>query len=705
MATARISTPVTSARLGAGALLVLFAALGAACTAAGESGSGDPVEVECERGEILVDGECVDPGGRGDTGENPDEDVNEGTDPGVDAGEEGFCEPNERFCVDGNTVGACNDSGTDLARIDCTAIENCVDGECIPAGDGCEPGVTLRCASATSAVVCGSDGQTERIEPCDSATPNCVDGACTDLVCSPGSLSCDGQAVVECSSDGMTRTTTETCDGPCTNGACTDPCAGDGKTYVGCGFYALDLDQFAPPCTNNGDCLGATCVEGGCTGSDDARGQQFAITISNSSATTVEITVTDGAGTAVGSASVPGGDLATISLPTRNVEDSNISFNSFRVDATGPVTVHQFNPANNVGVFSNDASLLLPATSVGTDYVVNSWPTLGSGGSGLKSFVAIVAVAEGITSVTVRTPTATAPGRSGIPAAIPAGGTATFELERGEVLSLTTPAATNEDLSGMEITSTLPISVFAGSECGNVPLDNQYCDHLEEQLFPVDTWGTEYVAAKFSPRGREPDVWRIVAAENSTTITTSPEIAGVHRRTMGRGEVIEFETPIQSGTALNFVISADRPISVAQFMVGSSYPGADNGCDRDPLFGNPRGCVIPGTCDSGSGIGDPSMLIATPTAQFRSDYIVLTPSNYDQDFLTIVVPTGAEVRLDDAVVTVARQAVGPWQILYVPVQPGVHRVESAERFGLYAYGYDCDVSYAYSGGLDLNSLR
>ena len=42
-------------------------------------------------------------------------------------------------------------------------------------------------------------------------------------------------------------------------------------------------------------------------------------------------------------------------------------------------------------------------------------------------------------------------------------------------------------------------------------------------------------------------------------------------------------------------------------------------------------------------------------------------------------------------------------IIQAPVQPGVHTVVGSQAFGLTAYGYDCDVSYAYPGGLKLQA--
>jgi hypothetical protein len=44
---------------------------------------------------------------------------------------------------------------------------------------------------------------------------------------------------------------------------------------------------------------------------------------------------------------------------------------------------------------------------------------------------------------------------------------------------------------------------------------------------------------------------------------------------------------------------------------------------------------------------------------------------------------------------------GQFEVGSVEVAPGVQSVESAEPFGIVAFGFDNAVSYAYPGGLDL----
>ena len=588
-----------------------------------------------------------------------------------------------RCSADGSGLLICQIDGSEAAQ-PCASGQACAAGACVDASSICIPGTTVGCLDPRSLGICPSSGAGIERSACPAETPNCLAGACTTDVCIAGVRGCQGDSVVQCNAEGTASDTLETCEFGCSAGSCVDPCAGDAKTYVGCDFYALDLDNYSDASDPSG-----------------ADAQQYAITLSNAGTRGVTATVTTPEGFSQ-TVSIAAGSLQSVELPQRDVIGTSRSMNSYRVQSTGPIIAHQFNPLNNSGVFSNDASLLLPATALGNEYLVAGWPAGPAG----ASYFAVVAVADGTTSVTI-----TAPPRSGLQAGgsvagIGAGGSATFELAQGEVLAMRADGATG-DPTGTRVTSTRSVAVFSGNECANVPANVTYCDHVEEQMIPVASWDTDYLGIKFKPRGTESDVWRIIASTPGTTIQTDPVIAGVSGRTLGGGEVIEF------ATTLDFALSATGPISLTQMMVGSSYPSPANAtCVRGEEGFPPfipdtpeQNCAIPATC-SGTGVGDPAMLMAVPTRQFRDNYILLIPANYTQDFLSLVAPTGTVIVIDGnplAVSPTSRLTAGgrQWDVYKQGVPDGVHTVTGGQAFGLYAYGYDCDVSYAYAGGLNL----
>lgn len=561
------------------------------------------------------------------------------------------------YCVDPWTMGVCQQGGAG-EEVACGLEGLCVDGRCQRAGGACSPGART-CKNDTQSLVCRGDGSGFDAIDCPSGEL-CHRGECRPMACVPGQTRCDGNQVLRCAADGSEESVTETCapSETCEAGRCVQeqgPCA-DQKGYLGCEFMAADLDHMRP-----GDA------------------QQFGVTVSNSHSAPIDVRITNGDGVEVAARNLAVGSLETFELPRRDVNNSGLTRQSYLVESTGPVTVHQFNPLSRAGVASTDASLLLPAHALGTEYMLLGWPTTTSARvTEGRAYMTVIAPHDA-TELTVTTTAAIDPG-PGV-AAMTAGQTATFSLARGEVLSLSTPNRAGLDLSGSTITSSKPVAVFSGSECADVPVGTAACDHLEQQLFPVATWGNTMVAAKFAPRGTESDIYRILASEDATLVQFTPPVDGTTQTTLNRGQVFQFATP------LNFVVQADRPISLGQFMIGASGQGV---------------CTSFLCLDS---LGDPAFLLNVAIEQYRTDYIVFVPSGFAKNYLNISAPDGAGVTVDGrAPTTAAAQIPGtPWQVYQVAVGPGVHHVEATQPVGLTVHGYDQYVSYAYPGGLSLET--
>ena len=75
------------------------------------------------------------------------------------------------------------------------------------------------------------------------------------------------------------------------------------------------------------------------------------------------------------------------------------------------------------------------------------------------------------------------------------------------------------DISGTRIIANKPISFFSGHECANIPLANQPCDILIEQVPPIDTWGTEVVTIPLITRSA--DTIKVFASRDSTTVSVT----------------------------------------------------------------------------------------------------------------------------------------------------------------------------------------
>ncbi|MFY0538029.1 IgGFc-binding protein [Nannocystis pusilla] len=84
------------------------------------------------------------------------------------------------------------------------------------------------------------------------------------------------------------------------------------------------------------------------------------------------------------------------------------------------------------------------------------------------------------------------------------------------------------DTEAFFVGSDKPVAVFSGTDCVLIPGDPWYaCDHLEEQVVPLASWGTSYVGARHPQR--VPDInpapeevrWRVVGAVDGTTVHCS----------------------------------------------------------------------------------------------------------------------------------------------------------------------------------------
>jgi len=517
-----------------------------------------------------------------------------------------------------------------------------------------------------------------------------------------------GNAVHRCDNDGRPGAeATQTCDVAaamlCRRGACVSACqlAESQPSNVGCEFWAVDLDQQ--------DAF------------NDPASAPWGVAISNVGESPARVTVEINTAPVgepprpmtVAELTVTAGSLRAIGLPTRELDCGTrpndyaspgtcLSSNAFRIRSTSPILVYQFNVFANAS--SNDASLLLPANSLGRVYRVIGWPA-GHPVSVLgtpidRSYVTVVGVRAN-TRVTVR-PTWRIRGNAPIAATLP-GGEITVTLGPFDVLNLETDdgtlqdnLATITDLSGTSVVSSEPVAVFSGVESAGAPggvlevptppgwKSGQTCclDHLEDQMFPVESIGTRYVIPRSPVRStsgfREADILRFVGAAEPTTVTTTLP-APFDAFTLQPGEVRT------TWTQDNVTVTATRPVIVGQILVANQYV-------------------------DGPAVGDPSLTVFPPVDQFRSDYVILTPGSWTQSWGVFVAEPGATVTVDGTAPTgcITEPAGALAGVLYetrrCPLSVGVHRLAGDRAFGVVVYGYGAAGSYAFVGGADVRRI-
>lgn len=572
---------------------------------------------------------------------------------------------------------------------------------------GCTPGHVY--CEGTIARTCADDGKSYVNEVnCADSGMICTPGiGCT--VCSPGESVCDGNVPQRCRPDGSGWDTLEPCGGEtvCRNGACINLCeeARGKNSYIGCDYWAV-------PTAN----------------SQLSTDFEFAVAVANPQDVDAVLTITNGGGYN-DTVTVPPQSLQTVVLPylptlkmEYQSEASIIDPNgAYSIRSSVPVTVYQFNPLEYMldhnctdsdqdpldgkcYSYTNDASLLLPEHVLSGNYIVVSRPTMTIQRMGQLSnspgYVAITAVKPGTTNVDVDFTCRTIASGDGGIRAYGRGETGSFTLEQYNVLQLISDLPTTcvnpgtsdsggtycnngyeYDFSGSRVTASQPVAVFSGHNCTFVPYDRWACDHLEEQMFPLEAWGKQYVVTRAMPMftdSPEPNIWKLVSGKDANVITFDPPSVNPEI-TLNAGEWVEFEA------WENFKITGSEGFMVTQFMVGMNYFGVDQASEN----------------------GDPAMCLAVPYEQYRDEYTFLAPLTYEMSYVNITIRSGLEntVMLDGFNPT-GWTPVGSSGFVstMIDVVGGTHTITADDVFGIIVYGVGDYTSYMYPGGLDLEEI-
>ena len=612
----------------------------------------------------------------------------------------------------------------------------------------CSGAVVQRCVNALG----GAVYQTE--DDCGARGELCNPDSFRCTPCLPGSGSCDGLDALECDADGQEWVYQRTCDPEklegCREGRCLNLCneARRNRSNVGCEYWPVDLDNAHVDDTLN------------------AASQQFAVVISNPEpGITSEVVIEQDDSlpgekpklAEVARVSIPPFSLRVIKLGPREVDGSaDGEFNSgthtaltrhaYRVRSNFPVVAYQFNPLENVNVFSNDASLLKPVEALDAGgsgqslmYAVLGWPQTiantsnpdtnfsSSEPANFRAFLTLVGTREQ-THVTVKT-AARVLGGGPIPAT-EAGGELTLTLDPFDVANLETDDF-NADFSGSIISADAPVVAFTGTEASDAPTfdtltDRQCCaDHLEEQLDHVRTAGRRFVATVSPNRTRalraagaelgeqeQSEYFRVIATtERGARITTT--LSGAQRELTLKG-LGDFAT---LSSTRHFTLTSDEPVALAAISPSQEDANLPSS--------------LPG--------GDPSLIIVPPVEQFRSNYVFLTPDKYSFDFVRIIAKPATAVALDGRLLSqiptcelapadglTEDERGGPPPLVVYSCQlsfpkidlskprpdnlspgqqnDGVHRVTANEPVGVIVDGFDFYVSYAYAAGTELSFI-
>jgi hypothetical protein len=523
--------------------------------------------------------------------------------------------------------------------------------------------------------------------------------------CQKGGNICVGNDVHACQDDGTAGAFVKSCDDTgefCLGGTCSAGCdaAAGQASNVGCEFWAADLDneysQF-----------------------NDAAGQPWGVVVSNFGDAPAIVTIEQNNAplgsplqlASVSTVSIAPGAVAELALPTRELDGSTmgkdegpgtmVSSNAFRIRTSVPVVVYQFNTLK--ASFSNDASLLVPTNGLGTVHRVLGWPTANPiaiaipdappiAGIPDHSYVTVIGTQAG-TKVSVKLGGPIVAG-GGVPAKMK-GDTVEVTLGAFDVLNLESDGIPG-DMTGTIVESSAPVAVFTGGERAIAPLSagppeppgyvssNLCCtDHVEEQVFPVTSYGKTFVVTRSPIRSTggyvEPDLLRFMGVAAPTTVTTSLP-APFDTFTLQPGEVKD------AWTTTDFVAQATEPVAVAQILVSQGFT-------NNPTDG-----------------GDPSLTVFPAVEQYRRDYLFNVPTTWSHNYVVIGAQVGAKITIDgkDAagcVVAPAGMLSGKsYEARRCLIGEGSHRMTGDSPFGIVVYGYASAGSYAFVGGANVRKI-
>ncbi|MCS5489814.1 PKD domain-containing protein [Algoriphagus limi] len=371
---------------------------------------------------------------------------------------------------------------------------------------------------------------------------------------------------------------------------------------------------------------------------------------------------------------VPSEDLDLLHRSSGATENKGVYISS-----TGKIAVHAYNERFR----SADGSVILPVSALGTDYYITShFETLTAnntynGNINDESTLLVIAT-EDDTEIEITTKATTiGGGQAGVPY--------TIRLNRGQSYQLKAKAdltGSRVRVIGADASECKKIAVFGGNKWTSVGNCGAANDHLFQQAYPVNTWGTSFVHVALSGR-TSGELVKVLAAEDGTEVRVNGALEG----TINRGEFL----PIEFGINEHGKIETSKPSSVT-------------------VFAKSQECNQPNSPEALT--GDPFMITYSPSEQFLKQltFVSLNLPSIVNHYVNIVVKAGTQngTVLDGTNVSGRFFPLpGDPSFMYarINISQGVHRLSNPDGFAAYAYGFGELESYGYAAGAALDNLN
>ncbi|EYF02789.1 Hemagglutinin/hemolysin-related protein [Chondromyces apiculatus DSM 436] len=387
-------------------------------------------------------------------------------------------------------------------------------------------------------------------------------------------------------------------------------------------------------------------------------------------------------------------EYTDLTLPTQSVRAPD---GAYHLVSSRPVSVYQLNavqPSPEAGPegkdwascpstfldclsYSNEATLLLPSTSMTGSYRITSYS--GSTEVLTSPYLAITAtepetvvdihLGSGAHIIAGEQITATNPGES-----------TSLTLQQGEVAEIF--GTQTSDFSGSTVSASKPVQIIAGIPCSRIPFEALGCNHLEEVVLPVETLGSHYlVPVPTGPIGLQTrHAVRLYGHVDNTELTYPGTIPPNAPVSLAAGQVVDLGLVED-----NFEVSGNQPFGVSTFLLAASTV-------------NPNG-----------GTGGPAHSNVVPLEQFRARQSFFTPSGYDAIYLSIVTPRETTLSLDGVPINSEPERISDdFNVVRVPISPGqgsMHVVEASRDVSVQVIGYATRVAYHYPAAMNLARIN
>ena len=376
---------------------------------------------------------------------------------------------------------------------------------------------------------------------------------------------------------------------------------------------------------------------------------------------------------------------------------SGISEQVFHITSDEDITVI----AHNQAKWSSDGMIVYPTKTLGNHYFINSFPSYRNAGTTRSSQFAVVAIEDETTiEIEAKTNIIDWDNLSN-----------TITLDKGQTYlfqaDLPIGTISGADLTGSEVRSDKPISVFSGSERAYLPIvERGSKDYLTAQMIPVESMGREYhllpfVSVSEDELSNYPDYYRVVGIHDNTEIYVDGQFVDI----INKGE--HYTGGISSR---GIFLETSKSSSVYQLKRSTND----------------------GFNDQISAIGDPFMLLNIPQTQYKESYKVInfqsnefvgffgfgnTPSFrevYEEQYINIAIEQDYINTIffdfqpfNASGLPIEWEAIPASNYVWtrIPVEIGTHTITADIPFICYAYGYGPANSYGFvCGGINMKLL-